>query len=60
MRKAKIICTLGPATEKTETLRQLIQKGADVFRLLCDPFYSPNFSRNWAAFDFAFPPRIKK
>jgi len=33
MRKTKIICTLGPATEKTETLRQLIQKGADVFRL---------------------------
>lgn len=32
MRKTKIICTLGPATEKTETLRQLIQKGADVFR----------------------------
>jgi pyruvate kinase len=26
MRKTKIICTLGPATEKTETLRQLIQK----------------------------------
>ncbi len=33
MRKTKIICTLGPATEKTEALRQLIQKGADVFRL---------------------------
>lgn len=33
MRKTKIICTLGPATEKTETLRQLIQKGADVFRV---------------------------
>jgi pyruvate kinase len=33
MRKTKIICTLGPATEKTETLRQLIQKGTDVFRL---------------------------
>jgi len=33
MRKTKIICTLGPATEKTETLRQLIDKGADVFRL---------------------------
>ena len=32
MRKTKIICTLGPATEKTETLRELIQKGADVFR----------------------------
>jgi len=33
MRKTKIICTLGPATEKTETLRQLIAQGADVFRL---------------------------
>ena len=33
MRKTKIICTLGPVTEKTETLRQLIEKGADVFRL---------------------------
>ena len=32
VRKTKIICTLGPATEKAETLRQLIQKGADVFR----------------------------
>jgi pyruvate kinase len=33
MRKTKIICTLGPATEKTETLRQLIAHGTDVFRL---------------------------
>jgi pyruvate kinase len=33
MRKTKIICTVGPATEKTETLRQLLQEGADVFRL---------------------------
>jgi pyruvate kinase len=33
MRKTKIICTLGPATEKTETLRQLIGRGVDVFRL---------------------------
>jgi pyruvate kinase len=32
VRKTKIICTLGPATEGTETLRQLIRKGADVFR----------------------------
>ena len=32
MRKTKIICTLGPATEKRETLRRLIQAGADVFR----------------------------
>jgi len=33
VRKTKIICTLGPATEKPETLRQLVQQGADVFRL---------------------------
>lgn len=33
MRKTKIICTLGPATEKTEILRQLIQTGSDVFRV---------------------------
>jgi pyruvate kinase len=33
MRKTKIICTLGPATEKPETIRQLIARGADVLRL---------------------------
>jgi pyruvate kinase len=33
VRKTKIICTLGPATEETETIRKLIEKGADVFRL---------------------------
>jgi len=33
MRKTKIICTLGPATREPDVLRQLIQKGADVFRL---------------------------
>src|SRR5437879_1714195 len=33
MRKTKIICTLGPATETTETIRQLIARAADVFRL---------------------------
>ena len=33
MRKTKIICTLGPATEKPETLRQLVHEGANVFRL---------------------------
>ncbi len=33
MRKTKVICTLGPATEKSEVLRQLIQKGSDVFRV---------------------------
>src|SRR5947209_18460248 len=33
MRKTKIICTLGPATEKPETLRQLVHEGSNVFRL---------------------------
>jgi pyruvate kinase len=33
VRKTKIICTLGPATEKAETIRQLLEQGADVFRL---------------------------
>ncbi|MDQ3120170.1 MAG: pyruvate kinase, partial [Verrucomicrobiota bacterium] len=33
MRKTKIICTLGPATEKPDVLRQLMLQGADVFRL---------------------------
>lgn len=33
MRKTKIICTLGPATEQTEVLRRLMENGADVFRL---------------------------
>ena len=33
MRKTKIICTLGPASEKPEILRQLMRQGADVFRL---------------------------
>ena len=33
MRKTKIICTLGPATEDPVILRQLMAQGADVFRL---------------------------
>ncbi len=33
MRKTKIICTLGPATESPEKLRALILAGANVFRL---------------------------
>ena len=33
MRKTKIICTLGPATESAEVLRQMMEQGADVFRL---------------------------
>jgi pyruvate kinase len=33
MRKTKIICTIGPATAKTAVVRQLIEKGTDVFPL---------------------------
>jgi len=33
MRRTKIICTIGPATEKTETLRGLLEAGADICRL---------------------------
>jgi len=33
MRKTKIICTLGPATESPEKLRALIVAGANIFRL---------------------------
>ena len=33
MRKTKIVCTLGPATESAEMLARLIAAGANVFRL---------------------------
>ncbi len=33
MRKTKIICTLGPATEAAEVLHEMIVAGANVFRL---------------------------
>jgi len=33
MRKAKIICTIGPASDTEERLRQLLQAGMDVARL---------------------------
>jgi pyruvate kinase len=52
MRKTKIICTLGPATEKSETIRQLIARGADVFRL--------NMSHAKPDWVRAIVPRIRK
>ena len=52
MRKTKIICTLGPATEKSETIRQLIVGGADVFRL--NMSHAP---REWVR---EIVPRIRK
>ncbi len=33
MRKTKIICTLGPASESAETIEQMILAGTDIFRL---------------------------
>ncbi len=33
MRKTKILCTLGPATESLDTISQLIRAGANIFRL---------------------------
>ena len=33
MRRTKIVCTLGPATEKEEVLRQLMLEGMSVARL---------------------------
>ena len=32
-RKAKIICTLGPSSDSVEKIRELVDAGADVFRL---------------------------
>src|SRR5260370_32155273 len=52
MRKTKMICKLGTATEKTETIRQLIARGADVFRV--NMSHAP---RNWVR---AIVPRIRK
>jgi pyruvate kinase len=33
MRRTKIICTVGRATESAEMLRKLVEAGTDVFRL---------------------------
>ncbi|MGL5851678.1 MAG: pyruvate kinase [Phycicoccus sp.] len=33
MRRAKIVCTLGPATSSTENIRELVRAGMDVARL---------------------------
>jgi pyruvate kinase len=52
VRKTKIICTLGPATSKTETLREMMREGADVFRL--------NMSHAEHAWVREIVPRIRK
>lgn len=51
MRKTKIICTLGPATESTEVLRQMIHAGTNVFRL--------NMSHATHEWVLAIVPRIR-
>ena len=33
MRKTKIICTMGPSTEKGDTLKKLIEAGMNVARM---------------------------
>ena len=33
MKKTKIVCTIGPASESLETLKQLIHAGMNVARL---------------------------
>jgi pyruvate kinase len=33
VRRTKIICTLGPASENSDTLRELVREGTDIFRL---------------------------
>src|SRR5437764_1586300 len=52
MRKTKIICTLGPATQKPETIRALLSAGADIFRL--------NMSHAEHAWVREIVPRIRK
>src|SRR2546421_1389277 len=52
MRKTKIICTLGPATEKIETLRGLLDAGADIFR-----FNMSHAKHEWVR---EIVPRIRK
>ena len=52
MRKTKIICTLGPATESEEMLRKMVQAGTNVFRL--------NMSHGAHDWVRAVVPRIRK
>ena len=33
LKKTKIVATLGPATDNEETLRQMMDRGVDVFRI---------------------------
>ena len=33
LKKTKIVCTIGPATESVETLKELLNRGMNVMRL---------------------------
>lgn len=52
MRKTKIVCTLGRATEESKTLCQMIEHGADVFR-----FNMSHASHDWVR---RLVPQIRK
>lgn len=52
MRKTKIVCTLGPATEKYEVLNRLAAEGMDVARL--------NFSHGTHEYHAASIDRLKR
>ena len=46
MRKTKIICTLGPATDNESVLRELMLAGMDVARLI-KPMQSKKSGSTW-------------
>ena len=44
LRKTKIVCTIGPASESVEKLTQLINSGMNVARF---KFFTWGFRRTW-------------
>ena len=44
MRKTKIICTMGPSTDKGDVMEQLVREGMDVARFNFS--HGENFARN--------------
>lgn len=45
MRRAKIVCTLGPASANPEMIRELMRRGMDVARLNCSHSSHPDLTR---------------
>ena len=41
MRKTKIICTMGPSTDKGDVMEQLVREGMDVARFNFSPPFRP-------------------